>query len=103
MALRRTVGFVMLIVGVSMAAFAQTPDPTIEPRTVPLWENCAPGALGSDDAHKPTLTIYLPYGRHAVCPAIVVVPGVSYTHLASNHQGRQVDHWLNSPAVAASV
>src|SRR5260370_20624397 len=103
MALRRTVGFVMLIVGVSMAAFAQTPDPTIEPRTVPLWENGAPGALGSDDADKPTLTIYLPYGRDAVGTAIVVAPGGSYTHLASNHEGRQVANWLNSLGVAAFV
>jgi acetyl esterase/lipase len=103
MALGRTVGFVMLIVGVSMAAFAQTPDPTIEPRTVPLWENGAPGALGSDDADKPTLTIYLPYGRDAVGTAIVVAPGGSYTHLASNHEGRQVANWLNSLGVAAFV
>src|SRR5260370_8733196 len=103
MALRRTVAFVMLIVGVSMAAFAQTRDPTIEPRTVPLWENGAPGALGSDDGDKHTLTIYLPYGGEGVGTAIVVAPGGSYTHLASNHEGRQVANWLNSLGVAAFV
>ncbi|HZR27672.1 MAG TPA: alpha/beta hydrolase [Terriglobales bacterium] len=103
MALGRTVGFVVLIVGVTLTAFAQTPDPTTEPRTVLLWENGAPGALGNDDADKPTLTIYLPFGRDAVGTAVVVAPGGSYLHLASNHEGRQVANWLNSLGIAAFV
>ena len=45
--------------GVSLAAqdyFAPVNNPTVEL----LWPDGAPGALGSEDADKPTITIYLP-------------------------------------------
>jgi acetyl esterase/lipase len=73
-----------------------------EPRTFPLWEDAAPGALGTADSDKPTLTYYPANGRGAGT-AVIVAPGGGYTGLAMNHEGRQVANWLNSLGVSALV
>lgn len=73
-----------------------------EPRTLLLWEDGAPGALGSADSDKPTLTYYPANGRGAGT-AVIVAPGGGYTNLAMNHEGRQVANWLNSLGVSALV
>ena len=68
-----------------------------------LWPDGAPGALGTDDADKPSLTPYLvPEGR-GTGTAIVVCPGGAYMHLALDHEGAQIAQWLNSIGVAAFV
>ena len=41
---------------------------------IPLWEGAAPGALGSDDADKPTLTLYRLNGRSVSGTAVIVAP-----------------------------
>jgi acetyl esterase/lipase len=74
-----------------------------EPKTVPLWPGGAPGALSSDDADKPTLTIYLPWDKPVSRTGVVVCPGGGYGMLADNHEGRQVANWLNSLGIAAFV
>ncbi len=73
-----------------------------EPRTFPLWENGAPGALGAEPADIPTLTYYPANGRGAGT-AVIIAPGGGYTGLAMNHEGRQVANWLNSLGVSALV
>jgi len=88
--------FLVLLVLV-LPAFAQ------EPSTVPLWPNGAPGALGSDAADQPSLTIYLPGDKPASRTAVVVCPGGGYGMLANNHEGRQVANWLNSLGMCAFV
>jgi acetyl esterase/lipase len=88
---------ICLLAGV--AAHAQQ-----EPQTVPLWTGEAPGAQGVEDRDRPTITIYLPYGRQAAAGAgVVVCPGGGYQGLAANHEGRQVANFLNSHGVAAFV
>jgi acetyl esterase/lipase len=82
-----------------VAAIANAQDPT----TVLLWPDGAPGAVGSEDIDKPTLTIFLPIKGQASGTGIVVCPGGGYAHLATNHEGRQVANWLNSLGVAAFV
>jgi acetyl esterase/lipase len=68
-----------------------------------LWPDGAPGALGTADIDKPTLTPYLvPEGR-GTGTAVVVCPGGGYAHLASDHEGVQVAQWLNSLGVSAFV
>jgi acetyl esterase/lipase len=74
-----------------------------EPATVLLWPNGAPGALGSEDADRPSLTIFLPAGNQAARTGVVVCPGGGYGMLANNHEGRQVANWLNSLGMAAFV
>jgi acetyl esterase/lipase len=70
---------------------------------LPLWQGAAPGALGSDDADVPVVTVYLPRTMTASTPAVIVCPGGAYRVLASNHEGRQVAAYLNSLGMAAFV
>jgi acetyl esterase/lipase len=74
-----------------------------EPQTILLWENGAPGALGTDDSDKPTLTIYLTLHPADSRTAVIVFPGGGYGMLASNHEGRQVANWFNALGVTAFV
>jgi acetyl esterase/lipase len=85
------------------AAPAQQTNPQGEPRTILLWDHGAPGALGDEDADKPSLTFYPPNGRQATGTAVIVAPGGGYTQLAMNQEGRQAANWLNSNGVSAFV
>jgi len=95
---------VLLIIGMKFLS-AQTPDTTAEPQTILLWEDAAPGALGTAAEEKPTITVYRPFDRSKglVHTVVIVAPGGAYGHLALNHEGRQVANWLNSLGVTAFV
>jgi acetyl esterase/lipase len=102
--------FILILLVIAMLVSpvsAQSIDYAGEPRVIPLWEKGAPGALGDSDADKPTLTVYAPFvrtrGRDTVDTAVIVAPGGSYTHLAANHEGRQVANWLNALGITAFV
>jgi acetyl esterase/lipase len=69
---------------------------------IPLWPGAAPGALGDEEADRPTLTPYLPAPETASGAAIVVCPGGGYGGLAA-HEGRDYALWLNQHGVAAFV
>jgi acetyl esterase/lipase len=98
-----------LVVIVSAAASAvqlqppaqPRPAPGAEPETVLLWDDGAPGALGSEDTDRPTLTVYRP--RQVSGAAIVIAPGGGYGALAMNHEGRQVANLLNAAGLTAFV
>src|SRR6187397_2656716 len=92
----------MLALGASV--FAQDwMQPVSTPRTIVLWPDGAPGALGKEDADIPTLTIYLPAPPQATGAAIVVCPGGGYGALAMDHEGHQVARLLTSRGVAALI
>ena len=74
----------------------------VEPRTILLWEAGAPGALGTNDTDKPSITYYPQNGRGSGT-AVIIAPGGSYLNLAMNHEGRQVANWFNSLGVGAFV
>ena len=93
---------------VPAASFAQTtpapprPNPlNAVPQEIPLWEGQAPGALGSEEADRPTLTIYR--ARGATGTGVVVAPGGGYGALAMDHEGRQVAAYFNAMGVSAFV
>lgn len=70
------------------------------PQEMPLWDEGAPGALGTEDADKPTLTLY----RAARGPngtGIIVAPGGGYGALAMDHEGRQIAAYFNAMGVTA--
>jgi acetyl esterase/lipase len=77
------------------------PNPNAEPETILLWPDGAPGALGKEDADRPTLTVYR--ARQASGASVIVAPGGGYGALASNHEGRQVANLLNAAGVTAFV
>ena len=68
---------------------------------IPLWNGEAPGALGSEEKDRPTLTPYLP-GTNAAGAAVVVCPGGGYGMLAS-HEGHDYALWLNQQGLTAFV
>jgi acetyl esterase/lipase len=71
------------------------------PETFSLWDGPAPGALGNEEADRPTITYYTPvYSTHT---AIVVTPGGGYSFVATNHEGRQIANWLNSIGISVFV
>ncbi len=74
----------------------------IEPQTFPLWESGAPGALGADDADRPTLTVYRAGGQ-GVGTGVVIAPGGAYFGLSMNNEGRQEAYWFNAMGVTAFV
>src|SRR5690348_15403202 len=98
---------VLALAAAALAQSAGTTKPQLnmfaEPQTIPVWENGAPGALGSADTDKPTLTIYLALHPGATHTAVIIFPGGSYGMLASNHEGRQVANWFNAMNVTAFV
>jgi acetyl esterase/lipase len=107
----RPLSFLMaLLIPVSLAA--QTPAPSqpparpnplnAAPQEIPLWEGQAPGAIGSEEADRPTLTIYRA-SRGPTGTGVVVAPGGGYGALAMDHEGRQVAAYFNAMGVAAFV
>lgn len=94
-----------LVAGVLVAfplfAYDTRTSPGAEPKVELLWPQGAPGAVGSEDADKPTLTIWQPSADKANGCAVVICPGGGYAHLAVDHEGKQVAEWLNSLGVTA--
>src|SRR5438270_7786893 len=84
---------------------SQSVDSGTEPQTILLWDNAAPGALGTAPEDKPSLTIYRALDRQggAPHPAVIGAPGGGYGRLATNHEGRQVANWLNAAGITAFV
>ena len=68
-----------------------------------LWPDGAPGAKGTADGDKPSITIYLPAEDKANGAAVVIFPGGGYGNLAMDHEGRQIAEWLNSFGVVGFV
>ena len=108
--MNRRVGLVAALL-IQLPVSAATPwptsmDPTTDPRTFLLWDNGAPGALGTTDDDKPALTLFPvrpgPAGP-APTTAVIIAPGGSYARLSANHEGRQVANWFNSQGVTAFV
>jgi acetyl esterase/lipase len=87
-----------LLLVASACAYGQT-----APRTELLWPGGAPGAAGSEDVDKPSITIYLPQTEKPSGTGVVVCPGGGYQHLAMDHEGKQIAEWLNKLGVAAFV
>jgi acetyl esterase/lipase len=99
-------GLVMMLIacGVGFGQVAAVPaGADAGGKTVLLWPNGAPGAQGSEDIDKPSLTVYLPAGANATKTGVVVAPGGGYQHLSMVKEGSDIAHWLNARGVAAFV
>ena len=68
-----------------------------------LWPGGAPGALGSEDRDKPSITIRLADSAKANGTAVIVCPGGGYGNLAMDHEGAQVAAWLNNLGISAFI
>ncbi len=83
------------------AATVTTP-PTGYAKTIVLWPNGAPGALGNGDGDVPKMFVYPAQGE-GVHTAVIVMPGGGYTHLAIEKEGGAEARWLNEHGVTAFV
>src|ERR1700736_6671126 len=93
--------------GAAAQAWTTNLDPTTDTHIFALWEKGAPGALGTTDDDKPTLTLFSirggPIRGGSPTTAVIIAPGGGYVRLADNHEGRQVANWFNSQGVTAFV
>ncbi len=74
-----------------------------KPKVELLWPKGAPGAVGAEDADKPSLTVYLPAADKANGTGVVICPGGGYGFLASGHEGREPAEFLNKLGITAFV
>ena len=72
------------------------------PKSALLWPDGAPGALGTADADKPALDIFLP-DKTGSGTAVILFPGGGYQNLELDYEGTDEAHWLNDRGVAAFV
>jgi len=71
------------------------------PKVELLWPDGAPGAKGTEETDKPSLTVFLPPEGKANGTAGVICPGGGYQFLAVDHEGKQIGEWLNQHGVTA--
>lgn len=69
---------------------------------IPLWQNGAPGALGTSEFDIPTATAFLPDPAKATGAAILVFPGGGYGSLAP-YEGEEYAKWLAENGIAGIV
>ena len=85
------------------ASFLLSGQTPAGPKPEPLWPGGAPGALGDQDADKPTLTPYIVPAGTGTGTAVIVCPGGGYVGLAMDKEGDQIARFLNSLGVTAFV
>ena len=73
-----------------------------DPSSLKLWADGAPGAMFDAPGDQPTLTLY-PVESERPTPAVVILPGGGYGHLAIDHEGHQIAAWLNSLNITAGI
>lgn len=92
-----------LILPLAAASAALAQQPSAQHKVEMLWPGAAPGAVGAEDADKPSLTVYPAPEKSAVRTAVIVFPGGGYGMLAKDHEGDQIARWLNSLGIQAFV
>jgi len=85
------------------AAEAPQPLPSAGPGVEFLWPRGAPGAVGTREVDRPTLTVCLPPPELATGAACIICPGGNYWDIAGDAEGRDAALWLNSLGVAGFV
>ena len=96
------VACVLVACGMPASAASSTKPPKGFERTVVLWPNGAPGAVGRDDADTPKMYLYPAPGAGAH-PAVIVLPGGGYRTLSTEKEGGEEARWLNARGVTAFV
>ncbi len=71
-----------------------------EPKVELLWPDGAPGAVGTEDNDKPSLTVWLPEKAANTRTAVVLCPGGGYGGLAIDHEGKQIAEYFGKLGVA---
>lgn len=91
----------LLVMG--FARLGGSPAQAAEPAAQLLWPDGAPGAKGTADADKPSITVHLPPPETANGAAVVICPGGGYLSLMMSYEGHDIARWLNEQGVAGIV
>jgi acetyl esterase/lipase len=76
----------------------------VDPVTIKLWENGAPGTPATKPEDEPVLLMTPPMTNAPGVPTgVIIIPGGGYGGLAMDHEGKQIAEWLNSQGIAAFV
>lgn len=84
------------------AQASATPATPPNGKTLLLWSEGAPKAVGKTPADTPTLTVFLP-AKNTTRTGVVIAPGGGYMNLSMKHEGEDIARWLNARGVAAFV
>ena len=108
-------GCVVACFGVGCAAVSATASTAAKPapatttnppagytKTIVLWPNGAPGAVGTGDEDVPKMFEY-PAASAGTHSAVIVLPGGGYTHLVTEKEGGAEARWLNEHGLTAFV
>ncbi len=90
----------LVIVCAAFIGMTQSSSAQVE-KTILLWPDGAPGALGTEEKDKPKLHIRIPKDCNGT--AIVILPGGGYRHLAMGHEGKDIAAWFNGLGAAAFI
>lgn len=90
--------FILLIalMATTMTAMAD------KPFELNLWQG-KPKVKSSDKQDTAKVYVYLPEKKLATRKAIIICPGGAYSHLALDHEGKEMAEWLNQIGVAGIV
>ncbi len=72
-------------------------------KTILVWPNGAPGAIGNTPADKPSLRLYPAPSKNNSGTAVLVCPGGGYAMEAIDKEGYKVAEWLNTLGISAYV
>jgi len=92
----------MTLLPILLTAALAAADPD-KPKVELLWPNGAPGAVGTEPADRPTLTVFLPPEDKGTGCAVVVCPGGGYGGVVDTYEGKLIAEWLNKQGVAGFV
>lgn len=73
-----------------------------EPVEITLWQSDAPHSAGQEAGDQPRLHLYR-VDSDKPAPAIVILPGGGYGHLAADHEGSQIAKFFNDHGMTAAV
>jgi acetyl esterase/lipase len=71
-------------------------------KTIVLWPEGAPKAVGKEPGDTPTLTIFIPT-KNTTHTGVIIAPGGGYAHLSMQHEGEDIARWLNARGIAGFV
>lgn len=86
------------------ALLLMLPTRAADPKSfdIPLWENGAPGANGTEPKDIPMAMVRLP-ASDTPTGALVICPGGGYGGLAMGHEGKEMAEWANEMGLAAII
>ncbi len=92
----------VLIVSLVLVSLGTMTSHASSTKSMILWPDGAPGALGSSEVDTPVLTVYSVEPGNATGSAVVIFPGGGYGHLAE-HEGDGYARFLNEHGITAFV